>query len=104
MDTEDDINMAAEKIMKDITVSKLDALNMLLGRYQRRCRRGNSGGSYRRSIERSRRTNTFAWRWTVTIKTTNKNKTEKTDQKHYNEDPEFPGWFFEANRKTNNPN
>jgi hypothetical protein len=34
MDTEDDINMAAEKIMKDISVSKLDALNMLLGRYQ----------------------------------------------------------------------
>ena len=34
MDTEDDINMAAEKIMKDISVSRLDALNMLLGRYQ----------------------------------------------------------------------
>jgi hypothetical protein len=26
--------MQAEKIMKDITVSKLDALNILLGRYQ----------------------------------------------------------------------
>jgi hypothetical protein len=34
MDTEEDINMAAEKIMKDISVSKLDALNMLFGRYQ----------------------------------------------------------------------
>ena len=34
MDTEEDINMAAEKIMKDIAVSKLDALNMLLSRYQ----------------------------------------------------------------------
>ena len=34
MDTEEEINNAAEKIMKDITVSKLDALNMLLGRYQ----------------------------------------------------------------------
>ena len=34
MDTEEDINLAAEKIMKDIRLSKLDALNMLLGRYQ----------------------------------------------------------------------
>jgi hypothetical protein len=34
MDTEEDINMAAEKIIKDIAVSKLDALNMLLSRYQ----------------------------------------------------------------------
>jgi VIT1/CCC1 family predicted Fe2+/Mn2+ transporter len=34
MDTEEEINNAAEKIMRDITVSKLDALNMLLGRYQ----------------------------------------------------------------------
>jgi hypothetical protein len=34
MDTEEDINIAAGKIMKDIAVSKLDALNMLLGRYQ----------------------------------------------------------------------
>ena len=34
MDTEEDINMAAEKIMKDTAVPKLDALNMLLGRYQ----------------------------------------------------------------------
>ena len=34
MDNEDDINTAAEGIMKDTKVSKLDALNMLLGRYQ----------------------------------------------------------------------
>jgi VIT1/CCC1 family predicted Fe2+/Mn2+ transporter len=34
MDTEEEINNAAEKLMKDITVSKLDSLNMLLGRYQ----------------------------------------------------------------------
>jgi hypothetical protein len=34
MDTEEDINNAAEKIMRDIAISKLDALNMLLGRYQ----------------------------------------------------------------------
>ena len=34
MDTEEEIDNAAEKIMRDITVSKLDALNMLLGRYQ----------------------------------------------------------------------
>jgi hypothetical protein len=34
MDTEEEINNAAEKIMRNITVSKLDALNMLLGRYQ----------------------------------------------------------------------
>jgi hypothetical protein len=34
MDTEEEINNAAEKIMRDKTVSKLDALNMLLGRYQ----------------------------------------------------------------------
>jgi hypothetical protein len=34
MDTEEEINNAAEKIMRDITVSKLDALNMLLDRYQ----------------------------------------------------------------------
>jgi hypothetical protein len=34
MDTEEEINNAAEKIMRDIAVSKLDALNMLLGKYQ----------------------------------------------------------------------
>jgi hypothetical protein len=34
MYTEEEINNAAEKIMRDITLSKLDALNMLLGRYQ----------------------------------------------------------------------
>jgi hypothetical protein len=34
MDTEEEIDNAAEKIMRDRTVSKLDALNMLLDRYQ----------------------------------------------------------------------
>jgi hypothetical protein len=34
MDNEDDINTAAEGIMRDTKVSKLDALNMLLGRYR----------------------------------------------------------------------
>ena len=34
MDTEEDIEMAAGKIMKDTVLSKLDALNMILGRYQ----------------------------------------------------------------------
>ena len=34
MDTEEEINNAAERIMRDMKVSKLDALNMLLGRYQ----------------------------------------------------------------------
>jgi hypothetical protein len=34
MDNEDDINTAAEGIMRDTKVSKLDALNMLLGKYQ----------------------------------------------------------------------
>jgi hypothetical protein len=38
LDTEENIENAAEKIMKDTEVSKLDALNMLLGRYQsQRC-------------------------------------------------------------------
>jgi hypothetical protein len=32
--TKMDINTAAEGIMRDTKVSKLDALNMLLGRYQ----------------------------------------------------------------------
>jgi hypothetical protein len=34
MDTEEDINIAVETVMRDAKVSKLDALNMLLGRYQ----------------------------------------------------------------------
>ena len=34
MDNEDDINTAADGIMRNTKVSKLDALNMLLGRYQ----------------------------------------------------------------------
>jgi hypothetical protein len=51
MDTEEEINNAAEKIMRDITVSKLDALNMLLGRYQsqKTIRRGrNCSENYRK--------------------------------------------------------
>jgi hypothetical protein len=34
MDNEEDINIAAERVMRDAKVSKFDALNMLLGRYQ----------------------------------------------------------------------
>jgi hypothetical protein len=34
MDNEEDINIAAEKIMEDTRVSKLEALSMLLGRYE----------------------------------------------------------------------
>jgi hypothetical protein len=34
MDNEEDIKNAAERVMRDAKVSKLDALNMLLGRYQ----------------------------------------------------------------------
>jgi hypothetical protein len=51
MDSEEDIKMAAEKIMKDIEVSKLDALNMLLGRYQSQ-RRLDEAVIVRRIIER----------------------------------------------------
>ena len=34
MDTEEDIERAAKQIMKDVGGSKLDALNILLGKYQ----------------------------------------------------------------------
>jgi hypothetical protein len=34
LDTEEEIERAAEKIVSDTGVSKLDALNMLLGKYQ----------------------------------------------------------------------
>jgi hypothetical protein len=34
MDNEEDINIAAEKIMEDTMLSKLEALSMLLGRYE----------------------------------------------------------------------
>jgi hypothetical protein len=34
LDTEEDIERAAEQITDDTGVSKLDALNMLLGKYQ----------------------------------------------------------------------
>ena len=53
MDTEEDINMAAEKVMKDIAVSKLDALNMLLGRYQSQ-KRLEEAVIVQRIIERER--------------------------------------------------
>jgi hypothetical protein len=34
LDTEEDIERAAEQIMKEVGGSKLDALNILLGKYQ----------------------------------------------------------------------
>jgi len=34
LDTEEDSERAAEQIMKDVGGSKLDALNILLGKYQ----------------------------------------------------------------------
>lgn len=51
MDNEEDIKIAAEKIMKDTKVSKLDALNMLLGRYQSQ-RRLEEAVIVRRIIEK----------------------------------------------------
>ncbi|MGA7542796.1 MAG: hypothetical protein WBW34_07010 [Nitrososphaeraceae archaeon] len=53
MDNEEDINIAAEKIVKDTKVSKLDALNMLLGRYQSQ-RRLEEAVIVRRIIEREK--------------------------------------------------
>jgi hypothetical protein len=53
MDNEEDINIAAERIMKDTKVSKLDALNMLLGRYQSQ-RRLEEAIVVRRIIEREK--------------------------------------------------
>jgi hypothetical protein len=53
MDNEEDINIAAEKIVKDTKVSKLDALNMLLGRYQSQ-RRLEEAVIVRRFIEREK--------------------------------------------------
>jgi hypothetical protein len=55
MDNEEDIRKAAEKIMKDIKVSKLDALNMLLGRYQSQ-RRLEEAVIVRRTIEKEQAT------------------------------------------------
>jgi hypothetical protein len=55
MDNEEDIKKAAEKIMKDIKVSKLDALNMLLGRYQSQ-RRLEEAVIVRRTIEKEQAT------------------------------------------------
>jgi hypothetical protein len=53
MDNEDDINTAAEGIMRDTKVSKLDALNMLLGRYQSE-RRLEEAAIVQRLIRRER--------------------------------------------------
>jgi hypothetical protein len=55
MDNEEDIKKAAEKIMKDTKVSKLDALNMLLGRYQSQ-RRLEEAAIVRRTIEKEQAT------------------------------------------------
>jgi hypothetical protein len=55
MDNEEDIKKAAEKIMKDTKVSKLDALNMLLGRYQSQ-RRLEEAVIVRRTIEKEQAT------------------------------------------------
>jgi hypothetical protein len=55
MDNEEDIKKAAEKIMKDIKVSKLDALNMLLGRYQSQ-RRLEEAVIVRRTMEKEQAT------------------------------------------------
>ena len=55
MYNEDDIKKAAEKIMKDTKVSKLDALNMLLGSYQSQIRL-EEAVIVRRTIEKERAT------------------------------------------------
>jgi hypothetical protein len=55
MDNEEDIKKAAEKIMKDTKVSKLDALNMLLGSYQSQ-RRLEEAVIVRRTIEKEQAT------------------------------------------------
>jgi hypothetical protein len=55
MDNEEDIKKAAEKIMKDTKVSKLDALNMLLARYQSQ-RRLEEAVIVRRTIEKEQAT------------------------------------------------
>jgi hypothetical protein len=51
MDNEEDINIAAEKIMEDTRVSKLEALSMLLGRYESQ-RRLEEAVIVRRIIQR----------------------------------------------------
>jgi hypothetical protein len=55
MDDQDDINTAAGRIMKDTKVSKLDALNMLLGRYQSQ-RRLEEAALVQRIIRREQNT------------------------------------------------
>jgi hypothetical protein len=55
MDNEEDINIAAEKIMEDTRVSKLEALSMLLGRYESQ-RRLEEAVIVRKIIQRERNT------------------------------------------------
>ena len=55
MDNEEGVTKAAEKIMKDTNVSKLDALNMLLGKYQSQ-RRLEEAVIVRRIIEKEQAT------------------------------------------------
>lgn len=55
MDNEEDINTAAEKIMEDTRVSKLEALSMLLGRYESQ-RRLEEAVIVRRIIQREQNT------------------------------------------------
>jgi hypothetical protein len=55
MDNEEDINIAAEKIMEDTRVSKLEALSMLLGRYESQ-RRLEEAVIVRRIIQREQNT------------------------------------------------
>jgi hypothetical protein len=55
MDNEEDINIAAEKIMEDTMLSKLEALSMLLGRYESQ-RRLEEAVIVRRIIQREQNT------------------------------------------------
>jgi hypothetical protein len=55
MDNEEDINIAAEKIMEDTRVSKLEALSMLLGRYESQ-RRLEEAVIVRRIIQKEQNT------------------------------------------------
>lgn len=55
MDNEEDINIAAEKIMEDTRISKLEALSILLGRYESQ-RRLEEAVIVRRIIQREQNT------------------------------------------------
>jgi hypothetical protein len=55
MDNEEDINIAAEKIMEDTMLSKLEALSMLLGRYESQ-RRLEEAVIVRRIIQKEQNT------------------------------------------------